>query len=264
MSLLQLHDFSVQERQGRILIEPLDLTLKENTVMALIGESGSGKTLLSRAILGLLPSHLQAQGEIWFQQKNLQKSTALDWQKIRGKQIGWVMQDTLSAFNPLLKISDQFIETLQWHLKLNRTESLHLAQQWLAKMGLGNEKCLLERYPHQLSGGQLQRVMLALTFALRPLLIIADEPTSAQDSGNREEIIELFSQMHQQYHCAMLFITHDLNAVKQIADEVAVMHKGHLIEVQTTANFFAHPQQPESLLLLQSSQKLCSSTKSTQ
>lgn len=255
-AILQLEQVSIVDHQNTTIIQPLSLTLQANRTMALVGESGSGKTLLSKAILNLLPKNLKSLGQIRFNGKIFEKNTALSWQKQRGKNIGLIMQDAMNAFNPLLTVGQQCVETLQFHLLLNRKGCWQLMCEQLERVRLTPAEILLKRYPNQLSGGQLQRIMIALTFALKPQLIIADEPTSALDSLNQFEVLNLFQEMRQQQNYTLLFITHNLGVVRQIADDVAVMQQGKLLEVQSQHNFFAHPQHPYSQFLLKNYQQL--------
>ncbi|QIM67930.1 ATP-binding cassette domain-containing protein [Basfia succiniciproducens] len=263
--IIRFDNFSIENPDSdRPLIAPLNLTLPPYRTLALVGESGSGKTLLGRSILGLLPEQLNTTGNIYFQDKkiisvtgnptvdNKQKKNEIAALEIRGKAVSFIMQNAINAFDPLFSLQDQFCETLQKHTALSYRQALIKAQQSVSKVKLSS--ALLKRLPSQLSGGQLQRMMLALTFALEPELVIADEPTSALDSLTQFELLPLFKQMAKER--SMIFITHDLALVQELADDIAVLKRGEIVEFRAKSILFSHPQHPYTQYLLAMRAKL--------
>lgn len=251
MPLLTIQNLSIR-LQDKMLLEDLSLTLHSQQCLAIVGESGSGKSLLSRAICGLLPEQFEVQGALHFQQQSV-----VQGQLTQG--VGLIVQQSLTAFNPLLKLEKQFLQTLQ-HSQLSPYRALSLKAlrekmlHYLAQVKLPAE--LLQRYPHQLSGGQLQRLMLAITLALEPKLIIADEPTSALDASTQFELLPLFKQLAQKQGCALIFITHDLGIVREIADQMLVLKAGQAVEFGEKNAIFNQPQQSYTQYLLAMREKL--------
>lgn len=251
--LLRLEGVTLTDRTtGSRLLDEIKISVKTNRTLALVGESGSGKSLLAKAILGLLPETLQRTGEIYWRGQPIKA-----FQGLRGKHIGLIVQQAMSAFNPLMPLGRQFIETLRVHYgNLSKDAMLNMAEQALQQVQLTPPNAFLAAYPHQLSGGQLQRLMLALTLAIEPALIVADEPTTALDSVTQAQLLPCFQQIAQQQGRALLFITHDMMLAKCLADEIAVLHHGKLIEWQASEALFAAPQQPYTRYLLAMSDKL--------
>ncbi|WP_167509599.1 ABC transporter ATP-binding protein [Actinobacillus vicugnae] len=223
MTILQIDKLNVQSVNAKPLLTDITLTLNAKHCLALVGASGAGKSLLSKAILGMLPANLQTSGQILFKNHQINTQTIA---QLRGRKIGLIVQDPMQAFDPLMPLIKQFQETLCFHLNLNTYEAKILAEKMLAQVELSNT--LLERYPNQLSGGQLQRMVIALTMALSPELIIADEPTSALDYATQQALIPLFLKIKQQ--SALLFISHDLTLANRLADEIAVLEQGKIVE----------------------------------
>ncbi|WGE90003.1 ABC transporter ATP-binding protein [Actinobacillus arthritidis] len=199
------------------------LSLQEQHCLALVGPSGAGKSLLSKAILGLLPENLQISGRISF--KNCEITPEI-LKQLRGRKIGLIVQNPMQAFDPLMLLIHQFQETFHFHLQMDKESGMRLAEQMVEQVEL--PKTLLYRYPNQLSGGQLQRMVIALTMALSPELIIADEPTSSLDFATQQALIPLFLKLKQR--SSLLFISHDLHLVHLLADEIAVLEQGKIVE----------------------------------
>ncbi len=242
--LLNIKNLSVKCGDN-ILINHVSLTLQEGRILAIIGESGSGKSLFAKAIMGLLPNGIDRCGEIFFQNRPLfsQLNT------LRGSTITLMTQDAMNAFNPIFPLGKQLIETLQIHGKGNKRQCRDKIISTMESVLLQPAQDYLKRYPHQLSGGQLQRVMLALNLALAPKLLIADEPTSALDALTQYELIPLFKRLVRQ-QTTLIFITHDLALAKEIADEIAIFKQGKLIEHRPKALLFNSPQHTYTQYLL--------------
>ena len=233
------------------LVQGLNLSLAPGKRLALVGESGSGKSLTAMAIAGLLPSSLRHQGVISFNGQNLDQPQ--DWQKIRGRQIGMIFQEPMSALNPLMTTRDQIAEGLYHHFKPTRGTAKKQAEDWLARVGM-DPGLYAKRYPHQLSGGQRQRVMIAMVAALRPSLLIADEPTTALDVISRQDILQCLDQLAQKM--ALILISHEMTLAAKFCDQIAVMAHGRIVEVGPAKRLQEPPAHPQTRALWTSESKL--------
>jgi peptide/nickel transport system ATP-binding protein len=222
----------------------------ENTTVALVGESGSGKSVTAMSILNLLPSNAERQGAIAFQGRDLLAATLPELQALRGKDIACVFQDPMSSLNPVFTVGQQLVEPLMRHLGLTRRQAMVRAEALLVEVGLPEPKRRLAAYPHELSGGQQQRVMIAMALSCEPKLLIADEPTTALDVTIQRQILELLAKLKTQHRMSMLFITHDLGVVGEIADQVVVMRQGTVREQGPVAGIFSTPRDPYTKALL--------------
>lgn len=256
--ILTMKDLAITDQQGNPLLHPCNLTIQAHRTLGIVGESGSGKSLMAKAIMGLLPASLQATGEILFHGKNLLNNNQAQWQKTRGKDISLIIQNAMGAFNPLMTLKDQFIETLQYHTQMCQQDSFHLACQYLEYVNLTPPEQKLACVPHQLSGGQLQRIMIAMALALKPALVIADEPTTALDSITQSDILHQFNRLAQEKNSTLIFISHDLGLVRNIADDIAVIYQGKLVEYQQTEKLWAAPQHHYTRFLLETRERLSS------
>lgn len=233
------------------LITASSFTIAKGRVLGLVGESGSGKTLTSLALLGLLPKQAtMTAGRIRINGQDQQQNTKEQWRKIRGEEIAIIMQNPMTAFNPVRTIEKHFIETLQAHRKLTKAEAYALALQHLEKVDLRHPMEVMKQYPFQLSGGMLQRVMIAMTIALRPSVIIADEPTTALDATNQLQVLKQLKLLQQQTEVAMLLISHDLGVISYLAHDVMVMYNGYIVERAPKEELFANPRHPYTKLLI--------------
>jgi peptide/nickel transport system ATP-binding protein len=224
--------------------------LPENSTLALVGESGSGKSVTAMSILNLLPDNAERQGAITFQGRDMLAASVQDLQRLRGKDIACVFQDPLTSLNPVFSIGDQICEPLIKHLGLGRRTALERAEALLVEVGLPEPKRRLASYPHELSGGQQQRVMIAIAISCEPKLLIADEPTTALDVTIQRQILELLGALKQKHRMSMLFISHDLGVVGEIADHVVVMREGTVREQGPVARIFGAPQDAYTKALL--------------
>ncbi|MDO9316316.1 MAG: dipeptide ABC transporter ATP-binding protein [Burkholderiaceae bacterium] len=224
--------------------------IPENTTVALVGESGSGKSVTAMSILNLLPDNAERQGAIRFQGRDLLAATRHELQALRGKDIACVFQDPMSSLNPVFTVGQQVCEPLMKHLGLSARQAMARAEALLAEVGLPEPKRRLGAYPHALSGGQQQRVMIAMALSCEPKLLIADEPTTALDVTIQRQILELLAGVKAQRRMSMLFISHDLGVVGEIADRVVVMRQGTIREQGPVADIFANPQDAYTRALL--------------
>lgn len=235
---------TVAETAGeKVLVDDVHLEIPENKIVALVGGSGSGKTTTGLAILRLLPLALKLQkGEIWFNGKNLLDFAHAQMRQLRGKDISMVFQEPLNAFNPVFTLGYQIEEVLKFHTALNRKQRRERIWELLKLVGLPEPQRVAGNYPHQLSGGMRQRAMIAQAIAAGPQLIIADEPTSSLDVTLQARIIELFRALKEKLQLSILLITHDLGLVSHLADEVAVMTEGKIVERGLTQEVVRNPQ----------------------
>ena len=238
--LLSVRHLSIS-RQTQPLVQDLNLDLYAGKMLALVGESGSGKSLSSLALLGLLPEALQCQGQVLYQAQDLLQLPDRVMQLIRGKKIAMIFQEPMTALNPLHRVEKIITEPLRLS-GYRRAEARAKAIQLLYEVGIKDAEQKLARYPHQLSGGQRQRVMIAAALAQDPDVLIADEPTTALDVMLQQQTLQLLQQQMQQRQMAMLFISHDLNLVRQYADQVMVLRNGQVVEQGATEQIFAQAQ----------------------
>jgi len=224
--------------------------IPENTTVALVGESGSGKSVTAMAILNLLPDNAERLGAIRFQGRDLLSATRQELQALRGKDIACVFQDPMLSLNPVFTVGAQLCEPLMKHLGMSARQAMARAEALLAEVGLPEPKRRLGAYPHELSGGQQQRVMIAMALSCEPRLLIADEPTTALDVTIQRQIMELLASVKSRHRMSMLFISHDLGVVGEIADEVVVMRQGTVRERGPVADIFANPQDAYTRALL--------------
>ncbi|WP_339306119.1 ABC transporter ATP-binding protein [Paenibacillus sp. FSL L8-0435] len=233
------------------LLEPIDFELKKGRVFGLVGESGSGKTVTCNALLHLLdPRRMEVSGSIRLNGRELGSLSGEEMRRIRGKEIGFIMQNPMNAFTPVYTIGSQFIETLRTHSGMSKVAARERAIAALADMNLPEPAKLMKRYPFQLSGGMLQRVMIAISMCLRPALVIADEPTTALDVVNQFKVLQELERLRTEYGTSILLISHDLGVISQMADEVAVMQKGRIVEQADVYQLFDHPQHEYTRMLL--------------
>ncbi|MEZ8101821.1 microcin C ABC transporter ATP-binding protein YejF [Vibrio bivalvicida] len=245
-TVLTINGLSVgfgRQTQVEQVTNDVSLSIKKGETLALVGESGSGKSVTANSILKLLPkgaSHYLS-GSIDFDGVDILQCSERQLRGIRGGRIGMIFQEPMVSLNPLHKIGKQLVETLAIHRGLRQRAAEQLAIEWLAKVGIRNPEHKVVAYPHELSGGERQRVMIAMALINEPELLIADEPTTALDVSVQAQILDLLKDLQQEMGMAMLFITHDLSIVKRIADRVAVMQNGSLVETGSCQQIFNSP-----------------------
>ena len=234
-------------------IRGVNLKLEKGETLALVGESGSGKSVTAKSIMKLLSNNaVVKEGAIIFKGENILDKSERDMQSIRGKKIAMVFQDPMTSLDPTMKIGKQITEVIIKHEKASKEEADKRAEELLELVGIPNAKERMKQYPHQFSGGQRQRIVIAIALACNPDVLIADEPTTALDVTIQAQILELLKELQQQFQMAIIFITHDLGVVANVADRVAVMYAGKVVEVGTAEEVFYNPQHPYTWGLLRS------------
>ena len=235
------------------LVQDVTFEVRKGRAVALIGESGCGKTLTSMAVLGLLPPAVKVSaGAIRFDGVDLLRCSARQLRQIRGGPVGMVFQEPMSSLNPTMTVGDQIAEVRRLHLKERRSVALRQARELLTRVGIPNADRRLRSYPHELSGGMQQRVMIAAAIACEPKLLIADEPTTALDVTIQAEILQLLRDLRDSLELAVLLVTHDLGVVADFCDDVVVMYAGHIAERTSVDELFYRPRHPYSSALLAS------------
>lgn len=258
MSLLHINDLSIRfpsQSEDRLAVHKASLSVAKGVWLALVGESGSGKSVTAQAILRLLPDYAHISGEIHFDGQDVLALTPSELRKLRGSRISMIFQEPMTALNPLHTIGRQISEIIDLHQKLNKADTHARVLEVLEMVGLSHFASRLDAYPHQLSGGERQRVMIAMAMANRPDLLIADEPTTALDVTLQRQILRLLKELQQKHGMAILLITHDLTIVRQLADRVAIMKQGEVVEQGTAKEVFAAPKHNYTQALLASEPK---------
>ena len=258
--LVSVSGLQVAFRHGvsvRRVVHGIDFSIREHETLALVGESGSGKTVSAQAILRLIPEHWISYpaGQVLFGGRDVLKMTEPELRDLRGREVGIIFQEPMTSLNPLHTIERQIGECLLLHQGLTGEKARALSLEWLQRVGLRDARKRLGAYPHQLSGGERQRVMIAMALTNRPRLLIADEPTTALDVTIQAQILSLIKELQKELGMAVLFITHDLGIVRRMADRVAVMKDGAIVETGDTAALFASPVHPYTQELLKSEPK---------
>ncbi len=238
----------------RELVRAVNLNVYKGIICAVVGESGSGKSLTAFSIINLMPSeNLKiSRGKVFFDGKNLLELDKEEIRKLRGKEIFLIPQDPLSALNPVLTIEEQISELFYYHTSLNKKEIRERAVNLLYQVGIDNPEKRLKSYPHQLSGGQRQRVLIAMSLALNPKLIIADEPTTAIDVSLQKGILDTFIKLRDSFGISFIIITHDFGVVKYVSDYVYVMYGGKVVEEGKKEIIFKNPFHPYTKGLINS------------
>ncbi|MDX1348151.1 MAG: dipeptide ABC transporter ATP-binding protein [Thiomicrorhabdus chilensis] len=248
--VLEVKNLQVEVEQAA-LIQNISFEIQAGEIFALVGESGSGKSLTSLAIMRLLPEALQVtDGHILLNQQDLFSLPEHQMQKVRGKQVAMIFQEPMTSLNPVMKVGDQVAEVLRVHLHLSPKKARSRVVELFEEVGIPEADNRYDWYPHQLSGGQKQRVMIAMALACEPDLLIADEPTTALDVTIQAQVLQLLKQIRDARGLSILFITHDMGVVNEMADRVAVMKQGEIVEQAEKAHFFDSPQHPYTRKLL--------------
>ena len=246
------------KREGTVQsVRGVDLEIRAGETMALVGESGSGKSVTALSILRLVPAPGRiVSGSIEYKGRDLLELSEKEMSSIRGREIGLILQDPATALNPVLRVGEQVAEVIRTHSRVGRREARQRSMELMERVQLPNASRLYDCYPHQLSGGLKQRVLIAAALACRPALLIADEPTTALDVSIQSQILSLLQELKEAFHLSLLLITHDLSIVSEMADRVAVMYAGRVVEEAGTRSLFREPLHPYTRALLDAVPKI--------
>ncbi len=239
------------KKQNMDLVKGVSFSVKQGECLGILGESGSGKSMSIKAAMGLLDKNFAVSGSAKFQGEELIGKCAEELRRLRGGQIGIVLQNPMTSFDPLYRIGSQIAETFATHQKWDAREIKEKSIEMLYKMQIRNPEEALEKYPHQLSGGMLQRIMIGIAMSMEPSLLIADEPTTAIDAITQFDILNEFAAIKQKHKTAMIFISHDLNAVSQIADKIVVLNQGTVVDQGDFHHIIHHAADPYTRLLIE-------------
>ena len=243
MNVLETSNLKIWDtRNNEVIVNNLSFAVEEHKCTAIVGESGSGKSMSVKAINGIHKPWIRCEGNVLFEGQNLLEQSSKNMKEIRGKKIFMIFQDGMSAFDPSCTIQSTFREILSENMSSTKEEADRLILQSMDKVKLKNSKEILDKYPHQLSGGMLQRIMIALSLALEPKIIIADEPTTSLDTISQFKIVNEFMRLKKEYGTTMIFISHDLGVVRKLADFIIVMKDGEKVEEGPVEEVFCHPQ----------------------
>ena len=241
----------VTRRQKKRIVDHVEFEVYPGECLGILAESGSGKSMSLKAVLGLLDKNFQVSGQAVFDDKNLIGAPGEELRKLRGNQIGMVLQNPMTCFDPLYRIGSQMAETFAMHTDWNGEKIRSVSLEVLDQMRIHDGAEVLEKYPHQLSGGMLQRIMIGIAMALSPELLIADEPTTAIDAITQYEILEEFERIKREKKTAMIFITHDLGAISKVADRIMVMNSGRIVDQGDFHHILHHAKDPYTRLLVE-------------
>lgn len=253
-AILKVENLNVtltQRKSSKKLVEEVSFEVHPGECLGILGESGSGKSMTVKSMLGLLDKNFQISGRAIFDGQDLLRESKEELRRLRGSRITMVLQNPMTCFDPLYRIGSQMAETFATHTTWSAQEIRSHSLEILAQMRIRNGEEVLEKYPHQLSGGMLQRIMIGIAMALEPELLIADEPTTAIDAITQYEILEEFVRIKKEKHTAMLFITHDLGAISKVADRVLVMNSGHIVDSGTFEHILMHANDPYTRMLVE-------------
>ena len=255
MLLLTVKDLTISFSSGNSavkVVSGLNLQIEEAQVFGLVGESGCGKSLTALSIMGILPHNASTEGEIVFKGNNLLSIDKESMRRLRGKELSMIFQEPMTSLNPVLTIGYQVAEVLMTHFGLRKSEAMEKTAELLRAVKIPSPEIRLHEYPHQMSGGMRQRVMIAMAIACNPSLLIADEPTTALDVTIQAQILDLLRSLRQQRNMAILLITHDIGVIAENADVAAVMYAGRIVECSPVMNILNTPKHPYTMGLLDS------------
>lgn len=239
------------KKRNTDLVKGVSFSVKQGECLGILGESGSGKSMSIKAAMGILDKNFVVSGSAKFQGDELVGKNAEQLRRLRGGQVGIVLQNPMTCFDPLYRIGNQIAETFAAHQKWDDGEIKERSIEMLDKMQIRNPEEALEKYPHQLSGGMLQRIMIGIAMSMEPSLLIADEPTTAIDAITQFDILNEFAAIKQKHKTAMIFISHDLNAVSQIADKIVVLNQGTVVDQGDFHHIIHHAADPYTRLLIE-------------
>jgi oligopeptide/dipeptide ABC transporter ATP-binding protein len=246
-NLLEIHNLTVQFPSGDKFVKAVNgvnLGIRAGETLGIVGESGCGKSVSLFSILRLLPPQARIDGEIFFDGKELLHLPINEMRRIRGKEISMIFQEPMTSLNPVLKIGEQLIEAITFHEKVRRKEAAAKSLDLLRLVEIPDTEKRLNSYPHQLSGGMRQRVMIAMALACKPKILLADEPTTALDVTIQAQILDLMQRLKEEYGMSIVIVTHDMGVIAEIAQRVAVFYAGRVVEEAETVSLFDHPTHP--------------------
>lgn len=253
-AILKVENLNVTLRHRRVskkLVEDVSFEVHPGECLGILGESGSGKSMTVKSVLGLLDKNFQVSGSAIFDGQDLLKETKEELRRLRGSRITMVLQNPMTCFDPLYRIGNQMAETFATHTSWNVQEIRSRCLEILDQMRIRNGEEVLEKYPHQLSGGMLQRIMIGIATAMKPALLIADEPTTAIDAITQYEILNELLHIKENHNTAMIFISHDLNAISRVADRIVVLNHGAVVDRGDFRHILHHAQDPYTKLLVE-------------
>jgi oligopeptide/dipeptide ABC transporter ATP-binding protein len=253
--LLDVRDLNIYFRSAKNpvkVVSDLSFQIRESEIFGLAGESGCGKSITAYSIMGILPPNAAAEGSIFFRGTDLLKLDRERMRQLRGKEISMIFQEPMTSLNPVLTIGYQITEVLTTHLKISKKEAFQRSVELLGMVRIPSPEVRVKEYPHQMSGGMRQRVMIAMAIACNPSLLIADEPTTALDVTIQAQILDLIQGIRQEKRMSILFITHDLGIIAENASRVGIMYAGRLMELAETSELFNNPRHPYTIGLLDS------------
>jgi len=257
--LLEVRDVATQFRTGRGMVQAVNgvsFVLQRGQTLGVVGESGSGKSVLSRSIMGLLSSNAERTGQIFFEGADISDLSPAGYRELWGKEMAMVFQDPMTALNPVMKIGNQITESLRFHLGMDKSEAKETAIALLRAVKIPEPEQRFKAYPHEMSGGMRQRVVIAIALACGPKLLLADEPTTALDVTVQAQILDLLADQQRERYMGVILVTHDLGVVAGRADHIAVMYAGRIVETAPTAVLFREMQMPYTEALLSAIPKL--------
>lgn len=253
--LLEVRDLHVRfpSAEGPVdAVDRVSFSIRPGERLGIVGESGAGKSVTALAVMGLLPASADVSGEVLFEGTELLGRSRRALRQVRGAQMAMIFQDPVACLNPSMKVGDQIVEAIRAHRRLSKGDARARAVDLLARMGIASPHRIAADYPHRLSGGMAQRVMIAMAISCEPQLVIADEPTSAADVSIEAQVIELLDSLCRDRGTAVLLITHDLAVLARFADRIVVMHEGAVVEKGPVETIFYRPQHPYTTGLVQS------------
>ena len=242
--MLEIRDLHVTfTTTGKEAVKGIDLTIQPGERMGLVGESGSGKTVTAMTLSGLIErSIVNLSGQVLLDGRDILHCSRAELRQVHGREIGMVFQEPMTSLNPLMRVGEQIEETLRIHTHRTPAQRKALALEAMAQVGLPDPETTSYKYPHQLSGGQRQRAIIASAMIILPKLLICDEPTTALDVTVQKQILDLLRRLSEEYHVAVLLISHDMTVVRRLCENVAVMYQGRIVERGRTEDIFRHPQ----------------------
>ncbi len=253
-TILDVRDLKVTfttKRSSKEILKGISFSVQEGECLGILGESGSGKSMTTKAILGLLNQDFHITGEAYFQNTSLLDASPEALRQLRGTEVGMILQNPMTCFDPLYTIGNQMFETFDAHGVVAKSEYVNKAIEVLESMRIREPQEVLKKFPHQVSGGMLQRIMIGIALSMKPKLLICDEPTTAIDSITQYGIIQEFLRIKKESNVGMVFITHDVSVISHVADRLIVLNKGELVDAGTVEDILRRPKDPYTQLLVE-------------